>query len=169
VVTRRDAEVGETVAPGTPLMSGLSLRYLRVAVDVPQSVVDQVRRIRKAAVYVGERRIEASKLTVFPEAAGTSSTFRARLELPENAADLYPGMFVKVAFVIGETQRLLVPRGALVERGEMTGVYVVDGQGAVALRQVRAGHAYGGEIEVLAGLARGERIAADPVAAMRRL
>jgi RND family efflux transporter MFP subunit len=169
VVTRRDVEVGETVAPGTPLMSGLSLRYLRVAVDVPQSVVDQVRRIRKAAVYVGERRIEASKLTIFPEAAGPSNTFRARLELPENAADLYPGMFVKVAFVIGERQRLLVPRVALVERGEMTGVYVIDTEGAVTLRQVRAGHSFGTQVEVLSGLASGERIATDPIAAMRRL
>ena len=47
VVTRRNVEVGETVGPGTPLMSGLSLQYLRVAVEVPQSLVDQVRRLRK--------------------------------------------------------------------------------------------------------------------------
>jgi RND family efflux transporter MFP subunit len=169
VVTRRDVEVGETVAPGTPLMSGLSLRYLRVAVDVPQSAVDQVRRIRKAAVYVGGRRIEASKLTIFPEAAAHSNTFRARLELPENAADLYPGMFVKVAFVVGEAQRLLVPRTALVEHGEVTGVYVVGAGDAVSLRQVRVGHPFGDDTEVLAGLAAGERIATDPLAALRRL
>ena len=45
----------------------------------------------KAAVYIGERRIEATKVTIFPEASSPSSTFRARLELPENATDLYPG------------------------------------------------------------------------------
>jgi RND family efflux transporter MFP subunit len=169
VVTRRDVEVGETVAPGTPLMSGLSLRYLRVTVEVPQSVVDQVRRIRKAAVYVGGRRIEASKLTIFPEATTPANTFRARLELPENAADLYPGMYVKVAFVIGEAQRLLVPAAAVVERGEVTAVYVVDAGGRTALRQVRLGHRFDGEVEVLSGLATGERIATDPLAAMKAL
>ena len=109
VVTKRLVQVGETVSPGTPLMSGLSLQYLRVTVDVPQSIVDQVRRLKQAAVYVGERRIEATKVTIFPEASTPSSTFRARLELPENATDLYPGMFVKVGFVIGEADRLLVP------------------------------------------------------------
>jgi len=169
VVTRRNVEVGETVAPGTPLMSGLSLRFLRVAVDVPQSIVDQVRRIRKAAVYVDGRRVEASKLTIFPEAAATSSTFRARIELPENATDLYPGMFVKVAFVVGETQRLLIPASSLVERGEITAAYVIDAEGRASLRQIRLGHRFDGKVEVLAGLAAGERIAADPLAAMQRL
>jgi RND family efflux transporter MFP subunit len=169
VVTRRDVQVGETVAPGTPLMSGLSLRFLRVAVDVPQSIVEDVRRIRKAAVYMGERRVEASKLAVFPEAAAPSNTFRARLELPENAADLYPGMFVKVAFVVGESERLLLPLSAVVERGEVTAVYTVDAKGQVTLRHLRLGHRFDGQVEVLAGLAAGERIASDPIAAMKRL
>jgi RND family efflux transporter MFP subunit len=168
VVTKRSVEVGETVAPGTPLMSGLSLQYLRVAVDVPQSIVDQVRRIRKAAVYVDGRRVEASKLTIFPEAAA-SNTFRARIDLPENATDLYPGMFVKVAFVVGEAQRLLIPATSLVERGEVTAAYVVDAAGRTALRQIRLGHRYDDKVEVLAGLTAGERIATDPLAAMKRL
>jgi RND family efflux transporter MFP subunit len=167
VVTRRHVEVGETVAPGTPLVSGLSLRYLRVAVDVPQSIVDQVRRIRKAAVYVDGKRVAATSLTIFPEAAATSNTFRARIDLPENAADLYPGMFVKVGFVIGETRRLLVPAASLVERGEVTAVYVVDESGQASLRQIRVGHRFDTNVEVLSGVVPGERVAADPLAAMK--
>ena len=169
IVTKRNVQVGETVAPGTLLMSGLSLQFLRVTVDVPQSIVGQVRRIRKAAVYVDGRRIEATKLTVFPEAAGTSNTFRARLELPENAADLYPGMFVKVAFVTGEGERLMVPADAVVDRGDLTAVYVIDAAGRTSLRQIRPGHRFDGKVEVLAGLSAKERIAIDPIAAMKRL
>jgi len=168
VVTRRHVEPGETVGPGTPLMSGLSLQYLRVAVDLPQSNVDQVRRIRKAAVYIDGRRVEAAKLTVFPEASG-SNTIRARIDLPENAADLYPGMFVKVGFVVGEAQRLLIPVTALVERGEITAAYAVDESGQVSLRQLRLGHRFGDKVEVLAGLAAGERISADALLAMKAL
>jgi RND family efflux transporter MFP subunit len=169
IVTKRHVEVGETVAPGTPIMSGISLQFLRVVVDVPQSIVEQVRRIKKAAVYVGGRRIEATKLTIFPEASSPSNTFRARLELPENAADLYPGMFVKVGFVVGEMDRLLVPASALIERGEVTGVYVVDASGRTSLRQVRPGHRFDDRVEILAGLGAGERVALDPVAAMKHL
>lgn len=169
VVTKRLVEVGETVTPGTALMSGLSLQYLRVAVDVPQSIVERVRRIGRAAVYIDGRRIEATRITIFPMAAEPSSTFRTRVDLPENAADLYPGMYVKVGFVVGELERLLVPVSSLVERSEMTGVYVVNAAGQTSLRHVRIGHRFGERIEILAGLAPGERVATDPVAAMKQL
>ena len=169
IVTKRLVEVGETVGPGTPLMSGVSLQYLRVSVDVPQSIVEQVRRIKKAAVYDGERRVEATRVTVFPEASSPSNTFRARLDLPENATDLFPGMFVKAGFVTGEAERILVPASALVERSEVTAVYVIDASGRTSMRQVRVGSRFGDNVEILSGLVAGERVALDPVAAMKEL
>jgi membrane fusion protein, multidrug efflux system len=169
VVTKRLVQVGETVSPGTPLVSGISLQYLRVTVDVPQSIVEQVRHIKKGAVYVEGRRIEATKVTVFPEAASPSSTFRARLELPENATDLYPGMFVKVGFVTGEADRMLVPARSLVERSEVTAVYVIDAGGRTSMRQVRVGDRFDGRVEILSGLAPGERVALDPLVAMKEI
>jgi RND family efflux transporter MFP subunit len=169
VVTKRLVQVGETVSPGTALMSGISLQYLRVTVDIPQSIVEQVRRIKKGAVYVEGHRIEATKVMVFPEAAAPSSTFRARLELPENATDLYPGMFVKVGFVTGEVDRMLVPARSLVERSEVTAVYVIDAGGRTTLRQVRVGDRFDDRVEILSGLAAGERVALDPLAAMKEL
>lgn len=169
VVTQRHVEVGESVRPGTPLMSGLSLQYLRVAVDLPQNVVEQVRRIGKAVVYVDSKRIQAKDVTIFPQAAPQSNTFRARIELPENAAALYPGMLAKVGFVVGEAPRVLIPESALVERGEVTGVYTVDDKGRVSLRQIRLGHRIDDRVTVLAGLIEGDRIALDPIAATLRV
>lgn len=171
VVTQRFVEVGESVSPGAPLVSGLSLQFLRVTLDIPQSIVERVRETRQAAVYLNGRRIEATDLTIFPEAASTSASFRARLDLPENAADLYPGMFVKVGLVTGETERILIPASALVERSEVTGVYVFDpvNGGQTRFRQVRTGRLYADSIEVLAGLVAGEQIASEPLVAMRSL
>lgn len=169
IVTKRHIEVGESVSPGTLLMSGLSLQFLRMTVDLPQSVVEKVRNIRKAAIYVNGKRVEANKITIFPEASAQSNTFKTRVDLPENATDLYPGMFVKVSFVTGESQRLLIPASALVERSEITAVYVVDEQGRTSLRQVRLGHRFNDRIEVLAGLRVGEKIALDPIAAVAHL
>lgn len=169
VVTRRLVEAGETVQPGTPLMSGLSLQYLRVNVDLPQSLVEKVRVIRKAAIYVGGRRIDAIRLTLSPQASPDTNTFRVRVDLPENATDLYPGMFVDVAFVTGETQRLLMPVAALVERSEVTAVYVQREDGNLVLRQVRVGHRFDDQVEVLAGLDPGDVIVTDPLRALETL
>lgn len=164
IVSERHVELGELVAPGQPLISGLSLQSLRVNVDVPQSMFGAVHRIGEAFVYVNDERIEADSLTFFPVADTASNTFRVRVNLPDGAATLYPGMFVKVGFVVGKTERLLVPADAVVRRSELSGVYVVGGE-RVALRQVRLGRIYDGSIEVLAGLDAGETIATDPVEA----
>ncbi|MBN1238076.1 MAG: efflux RND transporter periplasmic adaptor subunit [Gammaproteobacteria bacterium] len=165
IVSARHVEVGELVSPGQPLMSGLSLQSLRVNVDVPQSMFDPIREIGRASVYVdGNERVAAESLTFFPVADPVSNTFRVRVNLPDGAATLFPGMFVKVGFVVGETRRLLVPAEAVVRRSELTAVYVVADDG-VTLRQVRLGRRYGGDVEVLAGLDAGESVALDPVAA----
>jgi len=165
VITQKLVQVGESVAPGTPLVTGASLDALRVAAEIPQSVIGKVRSARKAVVYVDGRRIESTGLTIFPAAQAESNTFRARIELPKGVQGLAPGMFVKVGLLVGEADRLLVPRSAVVERSEMRGVYVVAPDGRVSLRQVRLGHARGDQVEILAGLASGERVALDPAAA----
>ena len=164
IVSERHVELGELVSPGQPLISGLSLQSLRVNVDVPQSLFHAVRTIGKAYVYVEEERIEAESLTFFPVADAAANTFRVRVNLPDGAATLYPGMFAKVGFVVGETQRLLAPSEAIVRRSELSAVYVVNGDD-VALRQVRLGRHYGESIEILAGLSAGEAVAVEPVAA----
>jgi RND family efflux transporter MFP subunit len=173
VVTSRYVQVGEAVAgPPFPqrLVAIASLEHLRVDVKVPQSVAGAIRRSGSAELLLdgGHRRLAAGRVTVFPYADPATHTFSVRLELPEGHAGLYPGMTVKVAFATGEARQLLVPLDALVQRGELQGVYVIDGH-RVSLRQLRTGDTVGDRVEVLAGLDDGERIAADPAAAARWL
>jgi RND family efflux transporter MFP subunit len=165
IVSRRHVEVGELVRPGAPLMSGLSLEHLRVVVDVPQSMIAPIRDIGKANVYAGDGQpIAAESLTFFPVADPATNTFRVRATLPAASATLYPGTFVKIGFIVGQTERLLLPASAIVRRSELTAAYVV-GEDVVMLRQIRVGRRYGDKVEVLAGLAAGEVVALDPVAA----
>lgn len=167
IVTKRLVQVGETVQPGTPLMSGVSLQYLRVNLDLPQSIVEKVRTIKKAAIYVGDKRVEANSFTLFPEADLNTHTFHARANLPADATDLHPGMFVKVGLMVGESERLLIPQSALVMRSEVAGAYVVDQSGQRHLRQLRVGERLGERVEVLAGLSAGDKVVLNPVAVMQ--
>lgn len=170
ILTERHVQVGETVRPGQPLVSGLSLAQLRVEVEIPQGDLAAVREQSKAAILLDDgRRIEAREVVIFPYADATTHSFRVRLELPETETGLQPGMTVKAVFAIGTAERLLIPTSALVRRSEVTAVYVVDAANRVALRQVRLGHRFGDQVEVLAGLQAGERIAADPLAALAHI
>jgi RND family efflux transporter MFP subunit len=165
IVTQRHVEIGESVRPGQPLISGLSLGQLRLQVSIPQSDVVAIREHRRARVLLADgSEVAATAVTVFPYADPATHSFRVRIDLPEEETGLHPGMTAKVAFVIGEGERLLIPVSALVQRSEVSGVYVVDGA-RVALRQLRLGHRFGDQVEVLAGLAEAETIATDPVAA----
>jgi len=164
IVTARHVELGETVSPGQRLMSGLSLERLRVAVDLPQSVAIEVRKNPVVAVVTSEGRVDSGDITMFPVADPVTNTFRARIDLPEGQFGLYPGMFVKVVFAIGEAERLLVPDESVLHRSEVTALYVVN-DGKVRLRQVRTGQHFGGRVEILSGLAAGETVALDPVQA----
>jgi RND family efflux transporter MFP subunit len=171
IVTERLIQVGETAQPGQRLMSGISLEQLRVVVDVPQTLIAQVRSSGRARVQQpGNGWIPAEKITVFPYADPASNTFRVRLDLKAGTANLFPGMLVKAAFVIGAGEELVVPTRSIVHRSEVAGVYVVAPDGRIALRHVRLGRDnQDGTVSVLSGLSEGERVALDPIAAGVRL
>ncbi len=167
IVVERHAELGEMATVGMPLMSGLSLEHLRVVVDVPQSDIGALRKDAAAWVDLPDGEIlQAEEMRIFPYADPATHTFRVRLRLSEGQHGIYPGMWVKVRFQTGEQQALLVPTSALVQRSELTAVYVLDEAGMPRLRQVRLGRILpDGRVIVLAGLDAGENVITDPDAA----
>lgn len=166
IVTRRFIEVGEMASPGKPVMSGVSLEQLRVSVDVPQSVIPAVRERAQVRVFAADQQpVETGEITVFPFAETGSNSFEVRVDLSGKNPNLFPGMFVKTVFVIGEDRALMVPAEAVVYRSEVTGAYVVDDQGRIRFRLIRVGQPVGEALTVLSGLTEGERVALDPIAA----
>ena len=167
IVVKRMVELGETVTVGRPLMTGLSLEHLRAVVDIPQEHVGPLRQNRQARViFPGGQSVTASEIEIPPGADTETHTFHVRVLLPQGDYNAFPGTLVKVAFVSGSEDRLLLPPTALLARGELTGVYVIDKDQHVALRYLRLGSpGADGRVPVLAGLAAGERVALDPVAA----
>jgi RND family efflux transporter MFP subunit len=166
IVVERHVEPGETANPGKPLMTGLSLETLRAVANVTQAHIDAVRQRQQARVLLPDgNSVEGVKLTISPFADVNSHTFKVRVDLPRGRYGVYPGMFVKVAFVTGEDERLTLPAAAVVHRSEVTGVYVLDGD-AITFRHIRLGRELeDGRREVLAGLSAGEQVALDPIRA----
>jgi RND family efflux transporter MFP subunit len=167
IVVARHVEIGEMATVGAPLMTGLSLEHLRVAVDVPQSDIGALRSDGEAWIDLPNGgSLTAEEIRVFPYADPATHTFRARLRLAEGQHGIYPGMWVKVRFLTGEEQALLVPLSAVVQRSELTAVYVLGEDSLPRLRQVRLGRAQSdGRVAILAGLDDGERVVTNPEAA----
>ena len=168
VVAARHVELGETVLPGKPLMTGFDPQDLRVVADVPQHRVAAIGKDTTAVIELGSAKegVTAGSITVLPAADARTHTTRVRLALPRYVAGSYPGMYARVLFNLGAARRLVIPAAAVVRRTELTGAYVVSAQGEVRFRQIRLGEPVGTDaVEVLAGVREGEKVALDPVKA----
>ncbi len=175
IVASVAAEVGDVASPGMPLLVLYDPTELRVLAQLPESYAQLVVPGKPVQVSIpgtsgAERTIDATQVVMLPTANASTHTRDARLSLPAAATGLSPGMFARATFPLSrvDAPRITVPASAVVRRPEFTAVYVVDGNGRPQLRQVRLGRASGDVVEVASGLAPGERIAVDPVAAARQ-
>ncbi|HQR04034.1 MAG: efflux RND transporter periplasmic adaptor subunit [Proteobacteria bacterium] len=166
---------GDLAMPGQPLMMVFDPVALRITATAPQRVVNALQekapvRIELPDLVAAERWRAATRVTVLPAADAATHTVGLWLDMSV-APGLAPGMFARVWLPVKQDAAgipgIYVPATAVFRRAEMTLVYVVDARGWPRLRQIRSGQPLGTEIEVLAGLAPGERVAADPLAAAR--
>lgn len=171
IVKARHVEMGELVSPGQPLMTGLALEPLRAVADLPQNVAVQYKSAEQIQILVNHRVITPEQVTLFPYADQRHHSVRLRATLPKQDAQqmpLYPGLWSKVRVKTGERETILVPSTAILQRSELSSIYVVkDGQ--PRLRQVRTGVKFNGQIEVLSGLQVGDTIISDALAQLAQL
>jgi RND family efflux transporter MFP subunit len=172
IISTREVEPGETVVPGQALLSLHAPGALRIEVQVPQSDVAGIRAANRARIVLDDGRdLDAAQVIVFPAADPSTHSVGVRVMLPDIVDAPQPGITAKVVFPIaGNAGLVRIPAGAVVQRGEVSGVYVLGASGNhLVLRQVRLGQRIGDEMEVIAGLKEGEKVALDPVAAGQAL
>lgn len=167
VIARRHAEAGDMAMPGAPLFTLYQPGSLRVTASIPQYRLQAMRGVRTARVEFPElgKWVTATSVQILPTADAATHVSPVRVGLPA-LPEAMPGMFARVHFVTGQAEKLTVPSAAVVRRGEVSAVYVQAADGRFSLRQLRLGEPVGhAEIEVLAGLASGDKVATDPVRA----
>lgn len=174
IVTARHVELGELVNPGQPLMTGMALTPLRAVADLPQTVAAQYKNAEQVTILVNDRVITPEQVTLFPYADARHHSVRLRATLPKQDTQgalqtpIYPGLWSKVRVKTGERETILVPSAAILQRSELSSIYVLS-NGQPRLRQVRTGVKFNGQIEVLSGLQVGDTIVTDALAQLAKL
>lgn len=167
IIARRHAEMGDMATPGKPLFTIYQPGTLRVTASIPQYRLKAMRDVKTARVEFPElgKWVDAVKVQVLPTADAATHVSQVRVTLPD-VPEATPGMFARVHFITGQSEKLTVPATAVLRRGEVAAVYVQTADNRLSLRQLRLGDAVGqGEIEVLAGLSAGDKVVTDPVKA----
>ena len=158
VVLRRDGEIGEIAEAGQILYRVGVPKPLQVVAevneeDIPRVIVGQTALFRTDAFP--ERRLQGKVSEITPMGDVAAKTFRVKMLLPDDTP-LKPGMSVEANIVTREKPNaLLIPADAL----QGNAVFVLDGSTA-RKREVKIGIRGTREVEVLSGLAEGERVAA---------
>ena len=163
VITKKLVEVGDPVQPGQPMLEFADMSQLQIKVEVPARLMPGVKvgMIVPAKLDVGNVNVQARVAQIFPIADPERHTVTVKLDLPKGAPG-GAGMYAEVMItdVNAKVRELpVVPKNALVWRGSLPGVIVLNDKNEKELRLVRTGDDVGADgIAILSGLRVGERV-----------
>jgi len=160
-VVERKVDQGSMAVPGMPLLVMEDASQLKVEASIDERLSGKFKIGMPAYVLVEATgtKIRGTVGEVTPAVDSSSRTYVIKIYVEDRA--LKSGMYVKVSVPEGKKEVLLVPRKAIVERGQLTGIFVKDEKDVLAYRLIKMGAAYGNDVEVLAGLKAGESIVVD--------
>lgn len=173
-VIRRMIEPGSLVSPGVPLFVVEDVSRYQLQATLPTDALLFVKKGTLARVELDfkeepagsencqcDNSMEGKVAEIEAGADPTSHTLGARIDLPHDVT-VKSGVFGRAYFVRGQKKALVAPAAAVVSRGQLRGIYVVDANGLVHWRVVTLGRSANGQVEVLSGIAAGDAIVLNP-------
>lgn len=169
VVTGLDAEVGQVVAPGTPVVRIARSGGIEVRVSIPEDQVEALRRATSVTVRTWAHPgmpLEGTVREVSPVADPSTRTFTAKVALPKAGPEVRLGMTATVSFSVPAPDGIRLPLTSLFEEQGKTAVWVVD-KDVVRRVPVQLAGAQGNEILVASGLEPGQAVVTAGVNLLR--
>lgn len=164
VIVKKLAEQGAIASPGVPLLLIEDSSQYRLEAAVGESNSKLVRignRVNVQIEAIGESEYFGVVSEVVPSADASSRSLTVKIDLPANSL-LRTGLYGLARFPSAGKQSILVPQTAIVQRGQLTGVFAVTTDGIAQFRIVTTGKTADGAVEILSGLSAGDEfISAD--------
>jgi multidrug efflux pump subunit AcrA (membrane-fusion protein) len=176
VVVSRQAEIGLLAAPGVPLLTIEDNSRYRLEVSVEDSILGQIRLGTSSQISIdaiGPQEFSRRVTEIVPASDPGSRSSTVKIDLFDikgslgSRAVLRSGLYGKARFPIGQKQILKVPLKAVLQRGQLVSVFIVDTSQVLSLRLIKTGKQYGDQLEVLSGLNDGDRIVVDGIERVR--
>lgn len=163
VVTEKKIELGSMAVPGIPILTVEDNSHFRIEANVDERLSGKLKIGMPVDVIIDSvgQKTKGRISEIIPAVDPMSRTFLIKVDL--KMPSLKTGIYGKVLIPEGKKEAILVPQKAIVEKGQLVGVYVVDKQGVITYRLIKAGKKYGEQIEVLSGLSGGEKIIIDGI------
>jgi len=162
-VARRYVDVGALVNASTPIIQLVNVAVLVTMANVPEREVRKLQVGNRATIQVdafGDRKFEGRVARIGPVLDPATRSATVEVEIPNRDGGLKAEMFARVMLDLASTRpAVLIPREALVYRGQQPGVYVLESKRPV-FRTIETGLTQGEDVEVLTNLRLGTSIVA---------
>lgn len=158
IIVKKLAEQGAIASPGVPLLSIEDSSQYRLEAAVEESNSKMVRignRVNVQIDAIGAGEFFGVVSEIVPSADSSSRSLTVKIDLPANPL-LRTGLYGLARFPIAQKEAISVPQTALVQRGQLTGVFAVTSDGIAQFRIVTTGKTSDGMIEILSGLSAGD-------------
>jgi RND family efflux transporter MFP subunit len=165
VVTNTFVKEGDMANPGMPLVSIEGASRLQVTAMVSESDITAIKKGMAVKVLVksSNESLSGKVSEVSLSAKNTGGQYLVKINLDKTDSSVLSGMFVNVQFPVANTmqtktnEKVLVPESALVQQGQLTGIYTIGTGNIAILRWLRIGKNFGNQVEVLSGLSANEQ------------
>lgn len=164
VVTEKKADAGSMAVPGMPLLVLEDPRRYRLEAAVPEAHLSRISVGSSVEVVLDaspETPLPAAVSEIVPTVDPMSRTFLAKADV--SGPGLRTGMYGRLRFPAGMGTVLAVPQKAVSRAGGFDGVFVVTPDNVARLVIVKTGRQTGDRIEILSGIAPGDRVAVSPL------
>jgi len=163
-VTAKLVDAGDLAAPGKPLLAMERVGGFRVDLEVPETYAHLVQAGQPVAVRIpaaGSTVLEGTVEVVVPSADPRSRTSVVQVGVPTSET-LRSGMFARAELTVARRPMMRIPHSALVQKGQLTGVFIVDQEDTARFRLIRIGRTVGDQVDVISGLSSGTRLVTAP-------
>jgi membrane fusion protein, multidrug efflux system len=169
VITAVQAEVGQVVAAGTPVVKLARTAEKEVRVSIPEDQIEVLRHVTDLAVKTWANSnvaISGRLRELSPIADPATRTYTAKISLPRAGPEIRLGMTATVQFAAPALPGIHLPMTALLNSKEGTAVWVVE-SGVVKLVPVQVASATGTEVLIAQGLSAGQSVVTAGVNQLR--
>jgi RND family efflux transporter MFP subunit len=173
IVSGKFVSEGDMAAPGHPLVSVANPGSVKITATVAESQISRLEEGSTVLVSVSSAGLNniPARLTAVSQAGDPMSrqfSVEAVIDDAEINNALKVGMFAQIGINTDQTESLTIPVDAIVERGQLTGIYTISDNNRAVLRWVRLGKRSGGTVEVITGLKPGEQYVYAPGQSLRQ-
>lgn len=145
---------GDLASPGTPFLTVEQTGLFWTDLVLPERHIQAVQlglAVKVIVPALDRQEIMGEVGRIVPTADARSRSFQVKVSMPAGL-DLKSGMFARVAIPLAGAGALLVPKSAIVEQGQLSGVFIVDDNQVAHFRLVRMGKTYDDQVEIVSGL-----------------